>query len=203
MKRITMILVLLSVLLLPAARTAAQDNTIKKTTGYAGIAYGINSALKNSSLGGLTLMLGGIWQNHDLQVAYTLGLEKTPLLYWYDGNGDVDCSLQYKRHSLAIKYGYQVQLASGLALTPQAGVSYEQLEGVRQTGSNDLGNGADAWCFTAGLKLTYSPLQHTAFFFSPEYKSPISKNPLYDDVSDKCKISKGGLAIHAGVLFFL
>ena len=202
-KRITIISALIFALLLPGTRVAAQDITTRAATAYAGVGYGMNSVLKKGSLGGLTLVLGGIWQGHDLQLNYTLGLEKSPLLYWYDDNGDVDCALHYKRHSLGMKYGYQVRLADGLALTPQAGASYERLEGVQSSGSNDLGNGADAWCFTVGLKLVWSPLDHSALFLSPEYKSAFRKNPLYEDVTDKCKASQGGLAFYAGVLFYL
>ena len=199
MKRTRMILCLLSVVLLVGTQAAAQsDNDIRETAFYFGAGY----TYTPSKLNGVTGIVGGIINNNDFQASYTYGLDSTPKLYWYDANGDVESSLTYKRNSIGMKYGYQIRLTQGLAITPQLGMSYEQLTAKQESGNKDFGKGADAWCATAGLKIFYSPVAHCAVFVSPEYKIPVAKDVYYEDIMKKTDIAEGGVVLHAGLLFF-
>ena len=168
---------------------------IKAYDLYLGAGYTVGS------FSGVTFVASGVLKNHDLQVNYTLGLSKTPTLYWYDAQGDVDGSLRFKRNSLEMKYGYQFLPWKPLALTPQAGFSYERLTGSQQTGLYDKGNGADAWCVAVGFKAVYTPVRHLNIFVAPEYKIPIRENAYYKDVMSTTDKASGGFAIHMGLMY--
>lgn len=188
---------LLLAVLLFSTRAAAQSNVdVKRTTVYAGIGY----SFPISKLHGLTGIIGGIYHNHDLQLNYTFGIGKTQRLYWYDSNGDMESALAYKRNSLGMKYGYQIRLRKGLALTPQLGFSYERLNARQEMGSKDFGHGANAWCTTVGMKLCYMPIKYCTLFLSTEHKIPMCKNAYYKDVLKKTDNDEGGFVIHLGLI---
>ena len=197
MKRISMIMGLLSVVLLFSTRAVAQDNDVRESAFYFGTGY----TYTQSNLNGVTGMIGGIISNHDLQVSYTYGLSATPKVYWYDSKGNVESALTYKRNSIEMKYGYQIRLAQGLALTPQLGMTYEQLAAKQEMGKQEFGKNANAWCASAGMKLYYSPVDHVAIFVSPEYKIPVRKDIYYEDIMKTTDKDEGGFALHAGLLF--
>lgn len=189
---------LLSVMLFVSMQTVAQsDNDVRESAFYFGAGY----TYTLSNLNGVTGVIGGIISNHDLQVSYTYGLDSTPKVYWYDGQGNAESALTYKRNSIGMKYGYQIRLAQGLALTPQLGMSYEQLVASQEMGTQEFGKNADAWCASAGLKLYYSPVAHVAIFVSPEYKILVRKDVYYEDVMKTTDKDEGGFALRGGLIF--
>ena len=88
-----------------------------------------------------------------------------------------------------------------MALTPQLGMSYEQLTAKQEMGKQKYGKNANAWCASAGLKLYYLPVDHVAIFASPEYKIPVRKNMYYEDIMKTTDKDEGGFALHAGLIF--
>lgn len=189
---------LLSMSLLGGMGAAAQTKTMPEilaTDVYVGAGYTVGT------FGGVTFVASGVLKNHDLQFNYTLGVNKTPTVYWYNAQGNVDGALRFKRNSLEMKYGYQFRPWKPLAITPQAGFSYERLTGSQQTGLYDKGNGADAWCVAVGFKAVYTPVRHLNIFVAPEYKIPIRENAYYKDVMSTTDKASGGFAIHLGVMY--
>ena len=166
---------MLSMLLTGGMEAAAQKAEIKASDLYVGAGYTVGP------FSGVTFVASGVCKNHDLQVSYTLGMNKSQTLYWYNGNGDVDGALKFKRSSAEVKYGYQFIPCKPLAITPQVGCSYERLTGSQQMGLYDKGNGTDAWCVAVGFKAVYTPAKHLNIFVAPEYKIPVRQNAYYKD----------------------
>jgi len=194
MKKAIMIMGLLAMSLTGGMEAVAQKAEIKASDLYVGAGYTVGT------FSGVTFVAAGVCKNHDLQVSYTLGLNKSKTLYWYNGQGDVDGALKFKRNSLEMKYGYQFLPWKPLAITPQAGFSYERLVGDQQMGQYDKGDGSDAWCVGVGFKAVYTPVKHLNIFVAPEYKIPIRKNAFYEDVMSTLDKACGGFAIHIGLM---
>ena len=185
---------MLSMLLTGGMEAAAQKAEIKASDVYLGAGYTVGT------FSGVTFVASGVCKNHDLQVNYTLGMNKSQTLYWYHADGNVDGALKFKRNSLEMKYGYQFRPCKPLALTPQVGLTYEHLKGCQQMGLYDKGNGSDAWCVGVGFKAVYTPVRHLNIFVAPEYKIPVRQNAYYKDVMNTLDKASGGFAIHMGLL---
>ena len=162
------------------------------------LAFYFGGAFTARSLSGLTGILGLVYHGHDLQASYTFGLSKSETIYW---GGDMNTATNYKMNSIALKYGYQFNLMRQLAITPQAGYSYNFLSAnAAASGNTTYGDGASSHALTIGAKLILVPMQHLYIFVAPEYMFAISKDNNFKSISDNSNAKGDGFAVHAGVL---
>lgn len=169
---------------------------VKPVAFYFGAAYTLRS------LGGVTGIVGAVIKGHDIQASYTFGLTESNPVHWYgDGAGSPYLSsITYKMRSLAVKYGYQIDLMRQLAITPQVGYSCDQLGGTLTRGTRMYADGCYAHCATIGLKLLLVPMQHVYLFAAPEYAIALKKDANYDRLIQTSDITAGGFTAHLGIL---
>ena len=174
-------------------------NYVKPQALYFGLGYTVRS------MSGLTGYVGYVYKNHDAQLSYTFGLTTSGDILWYDGdrtNTQLLGTANYKMSSLALKYGYQFRLLSHLGFTPQAGYSYNHLQGSFSgtAGGEKYGDGASAHCLTVGVKLLYAPVQRCYIFATPEFQAALAKDDAYKSIARTADLSAGGFALHFGAL---
>lgn len=175
----------------------ARTEYVKPLAFYFGAGFTVRT------LSGVTGMLGAVFHRHDIQASYTFGLAGSDPVHWYtsDGNYTYQSSSTYKMSSLAIKYGYQFNLSYRLAITPQVGVSIDQLSGTLDNGSTLYADGASATCATVGVKLLLVPMQHFYVFAAPEFAIGVKKDNNFDLLSNASNISAGGFGATLGLIF--
>ena len=122
---------------------------------------------------------------------------------WYstDGNDTYLSTMNYKRSTLAIKLGYQIELATHLGITPQLGYEIERLSGTVKDGTNTYGDEASANCISLGAKLLYAPIQNLYFFATPAFSIGMSKDSNFEHIVDNCDITAGGFMMTIGAIF--
>ncbi len=169
---------------------------VKPLAFYFGGGYTIRS------MSGATGILGAVIHGHDLQASYTFGLAESDPVYWYadDGSYDYRSGCTYRKSSMALHYGYQVNLSEKLAITPQLGVSIDRLSVADNDAQQSYADGASATCLTAGMKLLYVPFEHCYLFAAPEYDLPLKKDANYTKMSSAAHLPAGGFVAHVGVL---
>lgn len=150
------------------------------------------------SLSGISAYVGAVYQRHDLQASYTFGLTESDVVYW---GGDMNTGTKYKMSSIGVKYGYQFPLMRQLAITPQLGWYYNTLSAnAAQAGNTIYGNGASSQAVSIGAKLVLVPMQHIYFFVAPEYMFALSKDKLFESITNNSNVGGDGFAVHAGLL---
>ena len=170
---------------------------IRPTAFYFGADYTLRS------MGGISVLLGTVLKNIDLQVGYTFGLGKSDPVPWYstDGNDTYLSTMSYKRSTLSVRLGYQIELARRLGLTPQVGYEMERLSASVVDGTNSYGDGAVANCISLGAKLLFAPVRHLYLFATPAYSLGIKKDANFKQLADNSDISAGGFMISLGAIF--
>ena len=165
---------------------------VKPKGFYFGVAYTL------SKLSGFTGLLGGVWNNHDLQLSYTFGISETSTIYTA-GSGQ-QSGMKFKQNSIGVRYGYQIPLLSRFALIPQVGFSYDTLSGTLVEGSTKFGDNANSSSLTLGFKVLAVPMQHFYFFVAPEYDIAISKSNSFEAIANEADFSAGGFVMNVGLL---
>lgn len=179
-------------------QTTLDTVSLERVTYVKQLAFYFGGAFTARSLSGLTGILGLVYHGHDLQASYTFGLSKSETIYW---GGDMNTATNYKMNSVALKYGYQFNLMRQLAITPQAGYSYNFLSAnAAASGNTTYGDGASSHALTIGAKLILVPMQHLYIFVAPEYMFAISKDNNFKSISGNSNAKGDGFAVHAGVL---
>ncbi len=170
---------------------------IKPNTFYFGAGYTIRS------MGGVTALAGVTYKNIDLQASYTFGLSKSDEVPWYstDGNDTYLSSMTYKRSTIAVKLGYQIELTDRIGITPQVGYELERLSGTVADGTNAYGDGATANCVSLGAKIMWAPLERIYIFANPAYSLGISKDANFEHIADNSDIAAGGFMMTLGAIF--
>ena len=178
--------------------TTLDTVTLQRVTYVKPLAFYFGGAFTLRSLSGISAFVGAVYQRHDLQASYTFGLTESDIIYW---GGDMNTATKYKMSSISIKYGYQFPLMRQLAITPQAGWSYNFLSAnAVQSGNTIYGDRASSQALTIGAKLVIAPMQHLYFFVAPEYMFALSKDKNYETISNNSNVSSDGFAVHAGLL---
>ena len=178
--------------------TTLDTVTLQRVTYVKPLAFYFGGAFTLRSLSGISAFVGAVYQRHDLQASYTFGLTESDIIYW---GGDMNTATKYKMSSISIKYGYQFPLMRQLAITPQAGWSYNFLSAnAVQSGNTIYGDRASSQALTIGAKLVIAPMQHLYFFVAPEYMFALSKDKHYETISNNSNVSGDGFAVHAGLL---
>lgn len=156
------------------------------------------------SLSGLTGYVGGVWNNLDLQLSYTLGLSATETVYAYhqvQSGGDLLGGNSYRMNSVVARLGYQIRLIPRVGITPQVGVEQRRLSSSVEAGSDKYADGAKATCLTVGAKILAVPVHRVYLFVTPEVALPLSKDDTFDKVAKAADIGIGGLSVSVGALF--
>ena len=166
---------------------------VKKNQFYFGAGYTANTFM------GVTGLLGFTAYNIDVQASYTLGLNSSDVLYWYQ-NGEYTSATNYKQNVLSARIGYQIEPVSRIALVPQLGYSLLQLVATQVEGDGKLGNSAKCSCFTIGAKIEFVPSEHFCLFVQPEYAIATKKDKTYELVSDRLKFTAGGFYATGGLI---
>ena len=176
--------------------TLSRVNYIQPKAFYFGLGYSL------ASLGGVTAVVGAVYQNHDLQLGYTFGLQSSDAVSWYttDGNMRYMSSMTYKRSVFSVKYGYQVELTERLGLVPQVGYAMERLAGTVDDGKNTYGDGSMGNSLTLGAKLLFAPVQGLYLFANPEFGVGISKDGDFTRIADSSDIAAGGFVVTVGAI---
>ena len=170
---------------------------IKPSAFYFGAGYSVRQ------MGGITALAGMVYKNIDLEASYTFGLTDSDDVPWYstDGNDTYLSTMNYKRSTLAIKLGYQIELATHLGITPQLGYEIERLSGTVKDGTNTYGDEASANCISLGAKLLYAPIQNLYFFATPAFSIGMSKDSNFEHIVDNSDITAGGFMMTIGAIF--
>lgn len=178
--------------------TTLDTVTLQRVTYVKPLAFYFGGAFTLRSLSGISAFVGAVYQRHDLQASYTFGLTESDIIYW---GGDMNTATKYKMSSISIKYGYQFPLMRQLAITPQAGWSYNFLSAnAVQSGNTIYGDRASSQALTIGAKLVIVPMQHLYFFVAPEYMFALSKDKNFETITNNSNVSGDGFAVHAGLL---
>ena len=170
---------------------------VKNLSFYIGGSYDIND------MSGLSGIIGAVVYKHDIQISYTFGMTSSKKVSWYDTDGNLLSTMNYKQNVLAFKYGYQFQFnrLRQLALTPQVGFASYSLNGNVLSGSTSYGKNASASALTLGLKLVMVPFQHCAIFVAPEYDVALSKNNTYTNISKMAGFNASRFSMALGAFF--
>lgn len=169
---------------------------VKSTSFY------IGGGFTYASLSGLSVTAGMTLFNVDLQLTYTLGMNATDDLSWYEeANNTFYSKMNYKMNTFAARLGYQIHLTNRLAITPQVGFFAQSLAGNTLEGSGSLGDGASTSGFTIGAKLVIIPAHHFGIFLMPEFGIGGKETDAFKAIADKANISSGGLMATAGLFF--
>lgn len=154
----------------------------------AGFVYG--------TISGVGVHVGGIYDNFNLEIGYTMGIGKSDDVYWYETATDIyDDKCTYSLDEIAVKAGYQFSFVERIGLTPQLGYLGQRLRGGIH------GNGAMCHNLSIGARFVFNPLPMIGVFVTPEYAVPVSVNELYKEISGIGGFSKGGVYVNLGVTF--
>ena len=170
---------------------------IKPNAFYFGAGYSMRQ------MGGITALAGMVYKNIDLEASYTFGLSDSDDVPWYstDGKDTYLSTMNYKRSTLAIKLGYQIELATHFGITPQLGYEIERLSATVKDGTNTYGDDASANCISLGAKLLYAPIQNLYFFATPALSIGMSKDSNFEHIVDNSDITAGGFMMTIGAIF--
>ena len=170
---------------------------VKPLSFYLGGSFDIND------MSGISGIVGAVVYKHDIQFSYTFGLSSSKKVSWYDTDGSLLSTMNYKQNVFAVKYGYQFQFTRlrQLALTPQVGYASYSLNGNNLSGSTGYGKNASASALTLGLKVVMVPFQHCALFVSPEYDISLSRNKSYTNISKAAGFDASRFSLALGALF--
>ena len=151
-----------------------------------------------SDLSGITGYAGGVYNNIDLQLSYTLGLTSSS-----EVNFPVDDKYNYntfKINTFAARLGYQIRLIPRIGITPQVGYMMQMLScSAVDVNSTKYCDGAKANCLTFGAKILAVPAHRVYLFVTPEYALPMSKDKTFDLAASPGGFSAGGFSISAGL----
>lgn len=165
---------------------------LKDKTVYGAVGYDIGS------LGGLNIMLGGVYAGFDLSVAYTLGLQKSDRVNWFDAETNLfHSACEYYVDRVAARAGYQFTFIERIGLTPQAGWEMQYLRG------GELGNGAACHSVSVGARLSFFPFQHCGVFVAPHYAIAVKKGEKWTQLKPLAALTNGGFHLQAGFIFNL
>ena len=165
---------------------------VKSDGVYAGLGFNYGT------LFGIGAHVGGVFRNFNLEVGYTLGLQNSDFVYWYENpnpGGLYSDYSKYKMDEFEAKVGYQFSFVERLGLTPQLGYLGQRLRG----GSH--GNGAMCHNLSIGARFVFNPDRRIGVFVDPLYAIPVSVNQLYKDMAKTGGFTKGGFYVSAGVNF--
>lgn len=182
-------------------QTTRDTIQLERVTYVRPLAFYFGAGYTVSALGGISGILGAVFQRHDLQLGYTFGMTESDPVYWYDDGGHWLSTVAYRQSTLSVRYGYQLNLTRQLAITPQAGYSMHMLSSTVKAGEGNYGNSGKAGCLTLGVKLLLVPMQHFYVFAAPEYGVVLSQDAYYKHASDIAGFKAGGFAMSAGLLF--
>ncbi|MBQ7494619.1 MAG: autotransporter outer membrane beta-barrel domain-containing protein [Bacteroidaceae bacterium] len=165
------------------------------------VSFYLGGAYTARSLGGVTLLAGVAYQRHDLQLSYTLGLQKSDPVYWYDDDGIWLSSMKYRQQTFAVRYGYRLPAGQRFIITPQLGYSYHTLSGQQDEGEGRYGHSAHSSSLTLGMRVQCRLLPPVSVFLTPEYALALSQDTYYKHTADVSNFSASGFALTAGLTF--
>ena len=152
-----------------------------------------------SSLSGVTGYAGGVYNNIDLQLSYTLGLASSSEVTFNPSKAIPDRNT-FKMNAFAAKLGYQIRLIPRIGITPQVGYMMQMLSSSAvDASSTKYCDGAKASCLTFGAKILAVPAHRIYLFVTPEYALPMSKDATFDVASSNGGFNAGGFSISAGL----
>ena len=152
--------------------------------------------------GGLTPMAGVVWKNHDLQLSYTFGLQKSQEGYLYDADRVYTGTVRYMENTFAVKYGYQIALAGRFAITPQVGLAVHSLSCSARDADygTEYADGAKANSLTIGARVAWVPMQHLYAFVAPQIGVVVKQDDGFKAVADELDFSASGFGISIGLM---
>lgn len=164
---------------------------VKKTTGYAAVAFSAGGNL------GVAFTIGGYYDNINLEASYLLGIGRSKDVEWYNrGDKIYEGSYNYRMDEMAVRAGYQFRFAERFGLTPQAGFMVQRLTAKDKSYP---GNGFTQSCVTIGARFSYHPVQHIGVFVTPEYGVPVSSKGDISEVFRQSGMTRGGFKASIGV----
>lgn len=137
----------------------------------AGFTYG--------TIPGVSVHVGGVFHNINLELGYTYGIGKSDEVYWFESPkpGLYDNKCTYSLDEFEVKAGYQLSFVQRIGLTPQVGYMGQRLRGGVH------GNGAMCHNFTVGARFVFNPLPMFGIFVNPEYAIGVKVNDLYKEIA--------------------
>lgn len=174
--------------------------TLDKMKYVRPISFYFGAGYTMRSLPGVTVIIGTVLYNNDLEITYTFGTGISGDVYWYDDAGKWLSTTNFERNSLSFKYGYQFLLVEKMAITPYVGFSIENIRSSVKEGVGNYANDSGADLLGVGAKIVYVPFRHINLFFQGGYYFSVSVDGALSRVIDVCDFELNGFNATAGLL---
>lgn len=148
----------------------------------------------------------GINMNHHVvEVGGIYGLNKTDDIYFYNSSGDLAAANNYQAFRIGARYGYELELADWLTLTPQVGAAYNVISGSSASAksSGSLYRNAGSVSALAAVRLGVALSDHFWLQVTPEYDFGATKDDvckLVSDMDDTFKSWTEGFCVNVGLI---
>ncbi len=159
----------------------------------------LQAGFQAGTMMGAVATVGGYIGGVNIEVGYTLGLQKSEEIHWnYTGDGNYRPeTCQYKPTNIAARVGYGLIIGTRLRITPQTGISLLQLKA----------DNSKASCVSAivGARAVYALASNIGIFAAPEATFAVKKGEtfkLLEPVSSKIKGWGTGFNLRAGLTLF-
>ena len=160
------------------------------------------------SIAGLSANLGFEWNKHQMEVGVVYGLGKSDNLFFYDKSGEVTAAHNYQPLRVQMRYGYDIDIADFLNLTPQVGGTYQYIKGNSVQNFTGLGSSyrsMHSFSMLGAIRLTAKISDFFSIHVTPEYDYGVNKDGNCKWISDNDKTIKSwtdGLNLNVGVMVF-
>lgn len=169
---------------------------------YAAIGYNA------MSISGPTVALGFDFHRNNIEISYTLGVNKSDDIYFYNDDETLRSAYNYKAMRVNLRYGYDFPCTDFLTLTPQVGAAYNFVNGSKtgSTAQNEdyMKNGSSVSGLVA-LRLIAAFNNTLRVQITPEYNFALSKNDnckVLNKADDKVKSWTEGFNLNLGLMIF-
>ncbi len=165
---------------------------------YANIGFNIVNLM------GPTLGIGINFNQHNAELGFIYGINKTDDIYIYDTSGNLREGYQYNSLRVYLRYGYQIALTDYISLTPQAGLAYNHYNSKKSekvTTSYNNYKSSNTFSGTIGARLQFDLNNSIKIYLTPEYDFALSKDDKYKALSgdSKFKSFTEGFNLAAGL----
>lgn len=186
-----------AVLEIKKAKTSAIGTDVKF---FVGAGYNV------LSISGPSLAAGVDVNHHIVELGFVYGLNKTDDWYFYNSNGDVLASYNYKALRLSLRYGYDFKASDAFSIVPQVGFAYNGMSGTSESKtSNSTYQSASSISAFGAVRLALALGKNFKLQVTPEYDFGLSKSDvckLVSDNDDTFKSWTDGFNLNVGLMIY-
>lgn len=166
---------------------------------YVGIGYNV------MSISGLSVLIGGNFNHHILELGAIYGLSKTDDWYFYNSNGNVVSANKFQAIRMSLRYGYELCVSDYISFIPEIGGALNLLKGSDAAFAvkNSSYESTSSISALGALAIVLSFNEHIKMHVTPEYDFGVSKSNLCQLVSNsdsKFKSWTDGFSLNLGLM---